>query len=886
MKTLKAILCCILFFTLLGCSSDDEPISPKEDNTIEIDNKYLNITHESADVGEISAQFSAKGIWTAETSAGWLDISPKSGNTGTINLKINITEQNELYEDRNAQIKIKSGGVVKTITVTQKKKEAIIADRDKVELDNTATGFSIKVKSNVAYEIVIDEASEGWIKHQAAKVKNGLTEYTENFIITEPVEYDKRQGKITFRSGNISEDVMVYQAERRALVLTKNIINLSNVGSSAYEVEVKTNIDYDVIIPQDAQPWISLTTPPARGIRTDRFFLKIEPNSSGADRSSQIVVKDKYSDLSETLTVNQNWIDRLVIGSRTIEAAVNGGSYEVELQSNIDYDIVMPEGIGWIREAPKSKAMVDYKHTFIIDKYDDPYYREVDIIFASKTSSYAKDTVTFFQNSGRNGIYTAEDLIELGEEWNKPLAIPKDEKILKKYGIFNADINKWVFEQKADIDMNPDMVIEIDESNPDDVKISTRGEIKHNSNKIGSFLRAFTDIYNGNNFKIKNYYSNSTNVTRGGLFGCLWGAQVNDVNIDGVIFMNVNSGWTCVGAIAGDIISSAINNCSANVHIYCDSKDQTEIGGLIGKESQTSYITNSGTKAPVIVAKGKGMSVGGVLGQDYYVNEKTSGFKSNARIYVYDFLDFNSNYSVPSVGGIVGFAADNILTDCEFGGSIYFKTITAKSNNSRLFLGGITGRSAGLDGIIESSVVHQGVTITAKGRISAKIGGVVGEAKIVAGCENYATLDVVDEYGTTVVAGILPAPEIIIASANHGTINGSGILKAELNTTKGIVGCYNVGTCSQAAISSSSWGLDRFYNTYWLEGTATVGAGYSYEEDKLDPSYKKTESEMKSQTVVDGLNAAINKWNTDNPDKTYKYEFYQVPGDYPKVRKK
>lgn len=68
-------------------------------------------------------------------------------------------------------------------------------------------------------------------------------------------------------------------------------------------MEVKTNIDYEVIIPEDAQDWVSHAT--TRALRTETLTFNISENSSDRTRSTEVYIKDRATSLQETLTINQ-----------------------------------------------------------------------------------------------------------------------------------------------------------------------------------------------------------------------------------------------------------------------------------------------------------------------------------------------------------------------------------------------------------------------------------------------------------------------------------------------------------------------------------------------------------------------------------------------------
>lgn len=86
------------------------------------------------------------------------------------------------------------------------------------------------------------------------------------------------------------------------ITLKKSNIDLSSEAQSV-ELEVKTNIDYEIIIPEDAKDWVSHST--TRALRTETVVLDIAQNKDYDERTVEVVVKDKKTDLQETVSIKQ-----------------------------------------------------------------------------------------------------------------------------------------------------------------------------------------------------------------------------------------------------------------------------------------------------------------------------------------------------------------------------------------------------------------------------------------------------------------------------------------------------------------------------------------------------------------------------------------------------
>ncbi|MEG1634438.1 MAG: BACON domain-containing protein, partial [Rikenellaceae bacterium] len=223
----------------------DEPEKPITPVVPVIDISISEITIPDTEAG--SATFTTNNSWTIQTSdtkaaVSWFDVTPKSGDAGSNTLTITIKESNPNYEDRSAYIHIKSGELTKTITVSQKKKEAILVSKDRYEIEPLGGSFAVEVKSNVTYQVVIPDESTAWISHISSK---GLSTSTENFSVAAGSLDGKREGMVIFVSGALKDTVHVYQSQLNCIILTDKTINI-NEKTQNFPVELKTNIDYDI----------------------------------------------------------------------------------------------------------------------------------------------------------------------------------------------------------------------------------------------------------------------------------------------------------------------------------------------------------------------------------------------------------------------------------------------------------------------------------------------------------------------------------------------------------------------------------------------------------------------------------------------------------------
>ena len=303
-KLLYLLVMC--FFALWGCNKNDDIKNPEDpDNTT---NVYLEVYpselvfealggEQSVRIGCFDDDANAQK-WMITGGGEWCKTDVSEGNGyGEVTVIVDAYSETQ---DRNTNLTIKAGDKSYVLTVTQKHGDAIVLSRDKFDVPEEGGTVTVEVKSNIEYEVEVPNEFQDWIKQ--APESRAVTEKSFTFTISENEDYNKREGYILFSGDSREDTVFIYQAQKNQLVLTKNVYNLQSAGGDIV-VELKTNIDYDVHILDDATSWISPIS--TKAIREDRLKFQVAANTGNDERIARIVIQDKNSDLSDTVRVTQ-----------------------------------------------------------------------------------------------------------------------------------------------------------------------------------------------------------------------------------------------------------------------------------------------------------------------------------------------------------------------------------------------------------------------------------------------------------------------------------------------------------------------------------------------------------------------------------------------------
>ena len=351
---MKRFLLYLLTVVSIVACSEGEPADNGSDNgggntpttpTITLNKSSVSFD-ELAD--EESISFSTTADWIAEIvndrADGWLSVTPQSGSAGDASITIKAKE-NDTPDERNASVRIKAGSASKTISVSQKQKDALTVTASKFEVGAEGGEVKIEVKANIDFEYAIDESAKEWIKYEGTRA---MKTSTLTFSVAENDDTEKREGKIAIKSGEFNEVVTIYQAgSEPSIVISQNEYVVSSDGETI-SVEVSSNVDVEIEMPADAD-WISENTTRATSTNTYRF--DIQPNEDYDQRSAEIKFTNKENGLSEVVVIKQMQKDAIVLAKSEYEFGVDGGNLDFEIQTNVDVTVTISDNAtDWIQQ--------------------------------------------------------------------------------------------------------------------------------------------------------------------------------------------------------------------------------------------------------------------------------------------------------------------------------------------------------------------------------------------------------------------------------------------------------------------------------------------------------------------------------------------------------
>lgn len=454
----RFLLYLLVITTIIACSKSDDVGGGNNNNneTPKQPEITLNATASNfaTNGGSNEITFTSSAAWTAEVinsrADAWCTVNPTSGAAG--DAKINVTTTaNDTPDDRSASIVIKAGTVSKTITVNQKQKDALTVTASKFEVEAEGGEVAIEVKANIDFEYSIEESAKDWVEYKttrALKTSNLVFEVKEND------DTDKREAKITIKSGEFSEVVTIYQAGAEpTIVISQNEYVVSSDGETI-AVEVASNVDVTIELPTEAD-WVTENT--TRGVSTNTFYFDIAPSEEYDQRTAEIKFTNKENNLSEVVKITQMQVDAIVLAMSEYEFGTDGGNLDFEIQTNVDVTVTISDDAkDWIQQV-ETRALETKTLYFNVSACSEGEEREGTITISGGN---ATQTITVKQSGLKETLKKErEALIAFynatgGDNWTRNDNWCSDKPVAEWYGVTTLNINGSNFISKLDLHSN------------------------------------------------------------------------------------------------------------------------------------------------------------------------------------------------------------------------------------------------------------------------------------------------------------------------------------------------------------------------------------------------------------------------------------------------
>lgn len=187
------------------------------------------------------------------------------------------------------------------------------------------------------------EANKNWTAKSSAdwctipQLNGSAKDNNVKILIAQNNTFEDRDCLVTIKVGELIKTVKINQSQSDAILLSSKIERISN-SSQTLEIMLNTNVEIEVIVPNDAKDWITYIN--TRALTSETIRLDISANNKTTEeRTAEIYLKDKTSDLEESVTIIQQGTmpSGVVVGSsKTIQHITNNSKDFIFQLNNLD----------------------------------------------------------------------------------------------------------------------------------------------------------------------------------------------------------------------------------------------------------------------------------------------------------------------------------------------------------------------------------------------------------------------------------------------------------------------------------------------------------------------------------------------------------------------
>lgn len=189
---------------------------------------------------------------------------------------------------------------------TQQPDDAYITlNKENIAFAPDGESIGIKVYSNYAWELT---NNCDWV---TTSVTSGeASEKGTTITLTADLSYDDREGTITFSCGKAKKLLVVSQSFKEAIIAGENNSFNLPVEGGTVEIAYQTTVECEVVIPKEAQSWISLADD-TKALVSGKATLTVAENTIGERSAVVKVVAKNNSELMAEYTITQESSYRL-----------------------------------------------------------------------------------------------------------------------------------------------------------------------------------------------------------------------------------------------------------------------------------------------------------------------------------------------------------------------------------------------------------------------------------------------------------------------------------------------------------------------------------------------------------------------------------------------
>lgn len=206
----------------------------------------------------------------------------------------------------------------------------ISIDKEAISFAPDGESIDIVVYSNYEWELT---PSCDWV---TTSITGGeANEAGTTVTLTADLTYDDREGSITFGCGKTTRVLVVSQSRKEVIIADENKTFDVPAEGGNVTINYKASVECEVIIPKEAQSWISIAATETRGLASYSTTLNVAESAVGERSAVVKVVAKNNSELMAEYAITQqpSHLIRIIHYTTADGAIITAGEYRDEQES-------------------------------------------------------------------------------------------------------------------------------------------------------------------------------------------------------------------------------------------------------------------------------------------------------------------------------------------------------------------------------------------------------------------------------------------------------------------------------------------------------------------------------------------------------------------------
>lgn len=293
---------------------------------------------------------------TMEGGNGWLTVMPISKSVSyndVTEVTVKVTDNTGNSSPRTATLTISGGGMTQTVNVTQYGNGYLTASTTELRFNITAYEQKVSISSNVSWTITM-EGGDGWLTVTPTSKTVSGNDATEVTVRTEDNTSAPRTATLTISGGGLTQKVQVLQYG--TLIppqLPSDLKFHSNGGIQKFNIAC--NVNWHITM-EGGYEWLTVTptSKTVSGNDVTEVTVKAEENI-GISREATIIITS--GGITQSMKVYQEGNGYLTANTTELKFDPDASEQKFIVSSNVNWNITMEGGHGWLMVTPISKSL-------------------------------------------------------------------------------------------------------------------------------------------------------------------------------------------------------------------------------------------------------------------------------------------------------------------------------------------------------------------------------------------------------------------------------------------------------------------------------------------------------------------------------------------------